>query len=89
MIADSRFPRTPRCLIATIGHILKVEQVTKGQGLWGNGATGVSRACPCVAEAPSEAEGEVEGSSIAVAGRGRPALHQKSQRFSTATYFCG
>ena len=31
MIADSRFPRTPRCLIATIGHILKVEQVTKGQ----------------------------------------------------------
>ena len=89
MIADSRFPRTPRCLIATIGHILKVEQVTKGQGLWGNGATGVSRACPCVAEAPSEAEGEVEGSGIAVAGRDARRSTSKFQRFSTGTYFCG
>jgi hypothetical protein len=47
----------------------------------GNGATGVSRACPCVAEAPSGTEGEVEGSSIAVAGRGRPALHQQNSAF--------
>ena len=47
----------------------------------GNGATGVSRACPWVAEAPGEAEGEVEGSSIAVAGRGRPALHQQNSAF--------
>jgi len=68
---------------------LNVEQVTNGHRPLGNGATGVSRACPCVAEAPSEAEGEVEGSSIAVAGRGARRSTRKIQRFSTATYFCG
>jgi hypothetical protein len=73
--------RTPRCLIATIGHTLKVKQVTIGHRPLGDGASGVSRTCPCVAEAPSEAEGEVEGASIAVAGRGRPVLHQKKLAF--------
>ena len=89
MIADSRFPRTPRCLIATIGHILKVEQVTKGQGLSGNGATGVSRACACVAEAPSEAEWKSKGPASRWPGGDARRSTSKPQRFSTATYFCG
>jgi len=36
-----------------------------------------SREPACFAEAPNEAEGEVEGSSSVVAGQGRPALHQQ------------
>jgi len=33
------------------------------------------------AEAPSETEGKVEGSSSSAAGRGRPALHQTCSLF--------
>ena len=81
MIADSRFPRTPRCLIATIGHTLKVEQVTKGQGPLGNdGATGVSQACPERSRRVQHCGGR--------AGTPRRSA-SKPQRFSTATYFCG